>query len=72
MSLFRHPHITRGVVWTPKGAFSVSRGIVDAPDDVGRSMGWEPVEEEDAAGAEARKFLTTIAASGSEFSSRPR
>lgn len=72
MSLFRHPHITRGVVWTPQGAFNVTRGIVDAPEDVGRSLGWEPIQEDDDGGAAARKFFTTPAASDRELSSRLR
>jgi hypothetical protein len=46
MGLFRHPHLTRGVVHTPMGAFTVNRGIVDLPDDLGESLGWEPVMAE--------------------------
>jgi hypothetical protein len=47
MSLFKHPHLTRGIVRTPSGAFVVSRGLVDAPEDVGAALGWKPVDEED-------------------------
>jgi hypothetical protein len=58
MSLFRHPHITRGVVHTAQGAFVVSRGIVEAPDDVGESAGWTPLADDDDAAVEAQKFST--------------
>lgn len=44
MSLFHHPHLVRGVVRTPMGAFFITRGIVDAPDDVGESLGWRRVD----------------------------
>jgi len=47
MSLFKHPHLTRGIVKTPNGAFVVSRGLVDAPDDVGAALGWKLVDEEE-------------------------
>jgi hypothetical protein len=47
MSLFKHPHLTRGIVRTPNGAFIVTRGMVEAPDHVGESLGWIPVDEED-------------------------
>jgi len=57
MSLFRHPHLTRGIIRTPHGAFTVTRGIVDAPDDVGQSLGWQPIEEEDERANDARKFF---------------
>lgn len=43
MGLFRHPHLVRGTVYTPKGAFVILRGIVDVPDDIGEQYGWEPV-----------------------------
>jgi hypothetical protein len=44
MALFRHPHLVRGTVHTPHGAFTVVRGTVDMPDEVGESLGWAPVE----------------------------
>jgi hypothetical protein len=55
MSLFLHPHLTRGTVHTPMGSFVIKRGLVDMPDDVGRTLGWEPVESDDEwmAGTEA-------------------
>jgi hypothetical protein len=43
MGLYQHPHLIRGVVHTPIGAFTVKRGIVELPDDMGESLGWEPV-----------------------------
>lgn len=44
MAVFQHPHLTRGVVQTPKGAFEISRGFVSAPDEVGDSLGWTRVD----------------------------
>jgi hypothetical protein len=49
MSVFRHPHLTRGIVHTPAGQFFVSRGLVEMPDDAGARLGWareEPDEDE--------------------------
>ena len=43
MGLYQHPHLTRGVVHTPEGAFRISRGIVELPDELGESLGWTPV-----------------------------
>lgn len=43
MSLYRHPHLTRGVMHTPQGAFRINRGVVDLPDELGESLGWAPV-----------------------------
>ena len=40
MSVFHHPHLTRGIVTTPKGSFLIVRGLVEAPDEVGESLGW--------------------------------
>jgi len=47
MGLFRHPHLIRGIVHTPKGSFAIRRGVVDAPDDVGESYGWPRLAPED-------------------------
>ena len=44
MSVFQHPHLTRGIVQTPKGAFAISRGRVEMPDDIGESLGWRPLD----------------------------
>jgi hypothetical protein len=45
MSVFQHPHLTRGVVKTAKGAFIISRGFVEMPDEIGESLGWRPVDD---------------------------
>jgi len=47
--LFRHPHLTRGIVHTSKGSFAIDRGIVDVSDDLGESYGWLPVTSGDQA-----------------------
>jgi hypothetical protein len=47
MSVFQHPHLTRGIVKTPKGSFLVSRGLVEAPDDIGEELGWLAVGSDD-------------------------
>jgi hypothetical protein len=54
MSLFKHPHLTRGIVRTPNGAFTVTRGLVEAPDHVGESLGWIPADEDDASASPRR------------------
>ena len=46
MSVFQHPHLTRGIVKTPKGSFVIVRGLVEAPDEIGESLGWQPVDLE--------------------------
>jgi hypothetical protein len=51
MARFRHPHAVRGFVYTSKGAFAVVRGIVEAPDAVGESLGWVRVDEHDVPAA---------------------
>ncbi len=47
MSLFRHPHLLRGIVHTAQGAFELHRGVADLPDDVGESLGWLRMHDED-------------------------
>ena len=47
MSVFQHPHLTRGVVKTAKGSFIVKRGLVEAPDEIGEELGWQPVDTDD-------------------------
>ena len=44
MALFRHPSVDRGIVHTPHGAFRVNRRLVDVAEEIGESLGWEPVE----------------------------
>ena len=46
MTIFQHPHLIRGIVKTPRGAFIISRGLVEAPDDVGESLGWRRIDAE--------------------------
>jgi hypothetical protein len=46
MAVFQHPHLTRGVVMTPKGAFVISRGFVSAPDEIGDALGWRRIDDE--------------------------
>ena len=48
MGRFLHPHLVRGIVCTSMGSFSISRGIVDAPDHVGESFGWKRLEQDQA------------------------
>lgn len=69
MSVFRHPHLTRGIVKTAKGAFVVSRGLVDAPDEVGEALGWRPVDAGDASTDAAQLSLLTT---GDSEQHRPR
>jgi hypothetical protein len=42
-TLFRHPHLTRGVVHTSVGSFVIQRGLVRVPDAVGAWHGWKRV-----------------------------
>ena len=47
-TLFRHPHLTRGVVHTAEGNFVIERGLVRAPDSVGAQQGWQRVGSDTA------------------------
>jgi hypothetical protein len=47
MAVFQHPHLTRGVVTTPRGSFVISRGFVSAPDEIGEALGWRRVDVEE-------------------------
>jgi hypothetical protein len=47
MGMFQHPHLTRGIVRTPKGAFVITRGLVEVPDELGEALGWQPADTED-------------------------
>lgn len=31
------------------GAFEVTRGLIEAPDEVGEALGWVPVDDREAA-----------------------
>ena len=46
MSMFQHPHLTRGIVKTANGAFVISRGLVEMPDEIGESLGWRPIDRD--------------------------
>jgi hypothetical protein len=46
MSRFKHPHLTRGVVYTPAGAFTVCRGVIEAPEAIGEECGWRKIDDE--------------------------
>jgi hypothetical protein len=60
MSVFQHPHRLYGTIRTPLGAFVVSRGLVEAPDDVGETLGWRRVDGDDpAASPRARTEVFT-------------
>ena len=48
MPLFRHPCLVRGIVHTPYGAFSLVRGLVEMPDEIGESLGWQRFDDEEA------------------------
>ena len=48
MGLYQHPHLTRGVVHTPEGAFHINRGLVELPDELGESLGWAAVPDDEA------------------------
>ena len=43
--LFRHPHLTRGVVHTSGGSFVIQRGLVRVPEAVGAWHGWQRVSD---------------------------
>jgi hypothetical protein len=49
MSLFRHPHLVRGIVHTHQGQFFVSRGLVEMSDAAGESLGWLRVDRDEDA-----------------------
>jgi hypothetical protein len=53
MSVFKHPHLTRGVVKTPRGAFVVARGLVEMPDEIGEELGWPRVDDDADTAADA-------------------
>ena len=45
MAIFRHPHLIRGIVHTPYGAFAISRGYADIPEEIGEALGWSRAED---------------------------
>jgi hypothetical protein len=46
VSKFRHPYLTRGILYTSAGAFTVCRGVIEAPDAIGQAFGWRPLDDE--------------------------
>jgi hypothetical protein len=53
MAIFLHPFLTRGVVRLPNGAFPISRGRVELPDEIGDPLGWRKIEDDDSAEPQA-------------------
>ena len=51
MGLFRHPWLVRGIVHTPYGAFSLVRGVVEMPDEIGETLGWPRSDADEATSA---------------------
>jgi hypothetical protein len=70
MSVFHHPHLTRGIVKTPKGSFLIVRGLVEAPDEIGESLGWDRVDVESQPQHQASNELIS-AAGERHVSARP-
>lgn len=60
MAQFRHPSIDRGVVHTPHGAFRVNRRIVEVPEEIGESLGWEPVDRTAKRESAGQQLLATV------------
>src|SRR5215204_6565240 len=56
MSVFQHPHLTRGIVKTSKGSFVVKRGLVDVPEEIGEELGWQLVDTD----SEHERELSTL------------
>lgn len=57
MGMFEHPHLIRGIVRTAQGAFVVSRGLVELPDELGESLGWRPADSADDTPSTASRSL---------------
>jgi len=53
MRVFQHPHLTRGIVTTPKGSFIVTRGLVEMPEEIGEALGWRPIDADTDAAVDA-------------------
>jgi hypothetical protein len=67
MSIFHHPHLTRGIVTTSKGSFVIVRGLVEVPDEIGESLGWQPAHLEHEAQpvlVSTARELTPLASEG--------
>jgi hypothetical protein len=61
MSLFRHPHLVRGVVHTQQGQFFICRGLVEMPDEVGERLGWQRVDADEDTPAPRPQMGSTAA-----------
>jgi hypothetical protein len=48
MSRFHHPYLTRGILYTSAGAFTVCRGVIETSDAIGQALGWRPVDDDHA------------------------
>jgi hypothetical protein len=59
MGIFQHPHLTRGIVKTPKGAFVISRGLVEMPSEIGESLGWREIDSDDESNIEMARVRTS-------------
>ena len=70
MGLFQHPHLTRGIVRTEKGAFEISRGLVEVPDELGESLGWRSANPENATPENASR--SSAPNTGTEVTQRRR
>ena len=53
MALFKHPCLVHGTVHTPFGAFTIVRGLVDMPNEIGEAMRWLQLNEEHVTSAAA-------------------
>jgi hypothetical protein len=73
MSVFHHPHLTRGIVKTPKGSFVIVRGLVEVPDEIGDALGWDRVdlESQPPAAAQASSPKRKSVAGDRGVSARP-
>jgi hypothetical protein len=72
MSVFHHPHLTRGIVNTPKGSFVIVRGLVEVPDEIGEALGWQPVDvENDPGAAPASVHKVKLAPAANDVESAP-
>jgi hypothetical protein len=72
MSIFQHPHLTRGIVKTPRGAFAISRGLVEMPAEIGESLGWREIDSDDDKGSPSAEMARVRATQGAATRSAER
>ena len=72
MGVFRHPHLVRGIVHTPRGSFEINRGLVTMPDDVGESYGWRSGVETAQRLIDHDALLTALTAEPKSRQRKPR